>query len=183
MTTHASPQFLSTLALAYRNGARFATCTPDGWNTHANLPSFHGNAVAYSIDASGRLNPLTDADPKPYPPSAARQTETFHAITRGHNLTCKAGLLTLAQAAELSDAISALRIVCQHSFALTHREMRSDDVAALDGLNLKLSIAKARRILTLWHKWTHPLGSRDCPFGSDQALTYVSGFLSALRRE
>ncbi len=114
--------------------------------------------------------------------SAVRRTETFHATTRGHNLTCKAGLLTLAQAAELSDAISSVRVVSQHAFALTSRDMPSDYQTTLDALGLRLSIAKARAILTLWHKWTHPLGSRDCPFGSDQALTYVSGFLSALKR-
>jgi len=115
--------------------------------------------------------------------SAVRQTASFYAVTRGHNLTCDAGRLTLAQSAELCDAISAVRVVCQHSFALTSRDMPDDYQTTLDGLNLKLSIAKTRRVLALWHKWTHPLGSRDCPFGSDQALTYVSGFLSALKRE
>ncbi len=115
--------------------------------------------------------------------SALRRTETFYATTRGHNLTCKAGLLTLAQAAELCDAVSGIRISCQHAFALTSRDMPDDYQTTLDALGLRLSIAKTRAILTLWHKWTHPLGSRDCPFGSDQALTYVSGFLSALKRE
>lgn len=111
------------------------------------------------------------------------KTASFFAVTKGHDLTGQAGRLTLAQAACLMDAIGSVRTVCAHVWQLNRKgeEMPAQWTEALAPLDLSLSLARARQILILWHKWAHPLGSRDCPFSSSTALTYVQGFVWALR--
>ena len=56
-THHSSP--VSTLALAYRRGSRFAVCHPAlGWQTFVYLPYDADTRNAYSIAADGKLSPV-----------------------------------------------------------------------------------------------------------------------------
>ena len=54
---------ISTLALAYRRGARFAVCHPAlGWQTFVYLPYNVDASKAYSIASNGKLSPVQVPD-------------------------------------------------------------------------------------------------------------------------
>ena len=88
----------------------------------------------------------------------------------------KIGCLTLFQAAELSDAISCIRTVCQHIYQSAGHEVPERHIAMLQYFNgATLSLAKAVMIVRLWQRWTGRF-STELP-----QLVTVEGFLFALR--
>ncbi len=99
----------------------------------------------------------------------------FYEQTKPH-LPAKLGLLTLYQAAELSDAISCIRTVCQHVYQLAGYEVPERHLARLQYFNgATLTLSKARAIISLWRKWT---GQYVGPMPS---LVTVESFLFNLR--
>lgn len=112
--------------------------------------------------------------------SALESTRNALRYTRGHDLSKPAGALTLAQAAELMDALGNVRAVCCHVFAHAGRELPDRYRERLDTLGLRLSIAQARDVLKLWKRWTHPLDTASTPLDSIGAVSLVEGFIWSL---
>jgi hypothetical protein len=86
------------------------------------------------------------------------------------------GALTLYQAAEVSDAIGCIRTVCSHIYQDNGHQVPERHAARLQYFNgATLSLAKAKRIVSLWIKWT----GRSCI--DLPTLVTVESFLFGLR--
>lgn len=109
------------------------------------------------------------------PQTVPAQSIAAHAATRV-SLPSQIGRATLYQAAEVSDAVSNIRVVCQHVFALAGLQIAPH---YLDRLNTampsgdRLTLAQAARVLALWHRWTRS------EFPDTHAVT---GFIFSLNR-
>lgn len=107
--------------------------------------------------------------------SPTENTLSFYRQTKPA-IPAKLRALTLYQAAEMSDAIGCIRVVCCHVYALAGHEVPERHAARLqyfDGASL--SLAKARQVIALWCKWT---GRQT---GEVPSLVTVESFLFALR--
>ena len=85
-------------------------------------------------------------------------TLIYFNVSKPTNLDKQLGRLTLAEACEVLDAVSAVKTVCLHVFAENNREVPQHYTRRLDGLNLQMSLAQARGVLTQWRKltrWCH----------------------------
>jgi hypothetical protein len=104
-------------------------------------------------------------------------TLDYYAQTKP-SIPAQLGALTLFQAAELSDAISCIRTVCQHVYQTAGHELPERHAARLQYFNgATLSLAKAKRIISLWIKWTgRSAYDNECP-----SLVTVESFLFGLR--
>ena len=81
-------------------------------------------------------------------------TLDYYAQTKP-TIPAKLGTLTLFQAAEISDAIGCIRVVCSHIYQNAGHQVPERHAARLQYFNgATLSLAKARRIVALWSKWT-----------------------------
>lgn len=98
-----------------------------------------------------------------------------HNATRV-SLPAQIGRATLYQAAEVSDAVCNIRVVCNHAFQLAGLQLAPH---YLDRLNTampsgdRLTLAQAARVLALWHRWTRA----EFP-GTHE----VTGFIFSLNR-
>lgn len=134
------------------------------------------------------MNATTLAAPATENQVSPAQVETPQArtlaalyVTRTQDLRKPAGSLTLAQAAELCDAVACLRVVCAHVFQYNGHELPDRYRQSVDAIGIGLSVAKARQTLALWDRWTHRIGSPACAVDSADALSAVQGFIWALR--
>jgi hypothetical protein len=109
---------------------------------------------------------------------------TEHSLAAFRATRCfipaKLGSLSLFQAAEMADAIGNVRVCCQHAFWYgTGKEMPEHFAQRLQqGIpsGNVLTLATAKRVLTLWHKSTY--GSR----AHFPSLSDVQNFLFDLSR-
>lgn len=112
-------------------------------------------------------------------PNASEQSIAAFRNTRCF-IPAKLGSLSLFQAAEMSDAIGNVRVCCHHAFWLgTGKEMPEHFAQRLQqGVpsGNALTLATAKRVLTLWHKCTY---SDRMGFPS---LSSVQNFLFDLSR-
>lgn len=112
-------------------------------------------------------------------PAVSEQSAAAFRATRCQ-IPAKLGSLTLFEAAEMSDAISNVRVCCQHAFRReTGREMPShfaDRMARGIPPGNLLSLAQAARVLKAWHRSTY--GDRL----TVPSLSSVQNFLFAINR-
>lgn len=93
------------------------------------------------------------------------------------SIPAQLGSLTLFQAAEISDAINCISTVCQHVYQLAGHVVPERHAARLQYFNGRtLSLAKAKRIVSLWVKWTGRNAYSEAP-----SLVTVESFLFGLR--
>ena len=96
-------------------------------------------------------------------------------------IPAKLGSLTLFQAAEMMDAISNVRACCSHAFMRDTGKEMPDHFANRLSQGMEsgntLTLAKAARILTLWHKCTYGTRMAEYP-----ALLEVQNFIFDLSR-
>lgn len=90
-------------------------------------------------------------------------TLVYFEVSKRVELSKQLGRLTLAQACELLDAVSAVVVVCKHTFAEANREVPSHYIKRLNALNLDMSLAQARDVLTQWRKRTHQFHGEGLP--------------------
>lgn len=104
------------------------------------------------------------------------QSLAAYAATRV-SVPAQLGRTTLYRAAEVCDAVSNVRICCQHSFQLAGMQLPEHYAKRLaDALppGDRLTLAQAARVLTLWQRWTRAADFPD--------VSAVTGFIFALNR-